>query len=261
MKIMEAIDRADALCPNPYTLEEKLSWCDEVNAELRRGPIKSYDMIEIDIDSFGCVQIPDDLSFERIEAVFYNGVLLDKQDFRTFIRDYKDGGTAFALPKRLKAVYLTLPEKIRNTDVRGEFNTGINYIEMEMQPFEEEDRLEISELSDLSDEPDWENAAEAYVMEVQPDRIILDRDALTAQTAARLAMRRIIDDSTEIDEAPYDSMYVEYILAKIALYQHDYVGYNAHMTQYNAYFETLRREMRERSPLTDLVRFRNYTVI
>lgn len=261
MKIMEAIERADALCPNPYTLEEKLSWCDEINAELRRGPMKVYDMIEISIDSFGCVQIPDDLSFERIEAAFYNGNLLDKQDFRTFIRDYKDSGTAFALPKRLKAVYLTLPEKIRNDDIRGEFDTGTNYIEMEMQPFEEEDNIEIAEISDMSEEPDWENAVHAYIMEIQPDKIIFDRDVITAQTAAKLAIRRIVDDVTEIDEAPYDSMYIEYILAKIALYQHDYVGYNAHMTQYNAMYETLRREMRERSPLTDLVRFRNYSII
>lgn len=261
MKIMEAIERADALCPNHYTLEEKLSWCDEVSAELRRGPMKTYDMIETEIDSFGCVQLPDGLPFERIEAVFYNEKLLDKQDFRSFIRDYKDSGMAFAMPKHIKAVYLTLPEKIRNIDIRGEFDTGVNCIEMEFQPFKEEDKLEIAEISDLEDTPVWEEAVSAYVMEAWQDKIILDRDELTAQTGARLAIRRIIDDVTEIDEAPYDSMYIEYILAKAALYQHDYVGYNAHMTQYNALYETLRREMRERSPLTDLVRFRNYTVV
>ena len=97
-------------------------------------------------------------------------------------------------------------------------------------------------------------------MESGLDRIILDRDALTAQTAAKLAVRRVIDDETAAEDAPYDSMYTEYILAKAALYQHDYVGYDAHMTQYNCLFESMRREFKTRSPLSDRVRFKNYSI-
>ena len=50
MKIMRAIEKADALCPNPYTLEEKLDWCDEVTAEIRRNILKEYDVIETEIN-------------------------------------------------------------------------------------------------------------------------------------------------------------------------------------------------------------------
>ena len=84
---------------------------------------------------------------------------------------------------------------------------------------------------------------------------------MPAETGAKLAIRRIPDDVTAIDEKPYDGMYIEYLLAKMALYQHDYVGYNAHMTQYNTIYETLRREYKTRNPLSSLAKFRNYSVL
>ena len=260
MKIMRAIEKADALCPNPYTLEEKLDWCDEVTAEIRRNILKEYDVIETEINSRGELDLPDDIPFDRIEVVHLNGQMLNKQDFRSFVQNFDENGVSFGVPKRLKVVYLKIPPKIRNIDIRGEFNTGENYIEMEMPEFKEGDKIEIAEIADVSDKVDWDTAVSAYVMESGLDKIILDRDALTAQTAAKLAVRRVIDDETAAEDAPYDSMYTEYILAKAALYQHDYVGYDAHMTQYNCLFESMRREFKTRSPLSERVRFKNYSI-
>lgn len=260
MKIMRAIEKADAFCPNPYTLEEKLDWCDEVTAEIRRSILKEYDVIETEITDCGELDLPDDIPFDRIEVVQLNGQTLNKQDFRSFVQSLDECGVSFGIPKKLKIVYLKIPPKIRNIDIRGEFNTGENYIEMEMPEFEEGDKIEAVEVSDLSDAVDWNNAVSAYVMENSLDKIILDRDVLTAQTDAKLAVRRVIDDETAAADAPYDSMYTEYILAKMALYQHDYVGYDAHMTQYNCLFESMRRELKTRCPLSELVRFKNYSV-
>ena len=53
-------------------------------------------------------------------------------------------------------------------------------------------------------------------------------------------------------------MYIEYILAKMALYQRDFTGYNAHMVQYNQLFDGLRREYKNRAPLNPLASFKNY---
>lgn len=259
MEILRAIERADALCPNPYTLEEKLSWCDEVSAELRRNIIKVYDVLETEIDSRGEVILPDDIPFERIELAFAGNRRIEKQDFRSFISGYYEGNSVSGKAWPLRLVYLTLPEPIRFPDIRGEFNTGDNTIEIEGHPFVEGDKIEILSLDSLDEEPQWEMAKTAYVMESQPDMIILDRDEAEAQTGAKLAIRRVVEDLTEIDEAPYDRMYIEYILAKIALYQHDYTSYNAHMTQYNSLYETLRREYKSRNPLTTEVRFVNYS--
>lgn len=260
MEIMQAIERADLLCPNQYTLEEKLLWCDEVTAEIRRNIIKIYDVIEAETEPDGELILPDGLPFERIESVSVGNRTMDKYDFRSFVNKQTDCKRFFQRGK-VKVVYLTMPEKIRFPCIRGEFNTGVNTIDIELAPFRESDKIEIVTIDDIKDEPDWTNSVAAYVTEVHLNQIILDSDILTPQTAAKLAFRRIIDDLTEVDEAPYDGMYTEYILAKIALYQHDYVTYNAHMTQYNSLFETMRREYKTRSPLTDRANFKNYSIV
>ncbi len=260
MEILRAIENADLLCPNHYILEEKLMWCDEVSAEIRRNIFKVYDMVETEINNRGELALPDDIPFERVEVVYFGNRAMDKQDFRSFVTK-AENESVICQPKRLKAVYLKMPEKIRHIDIRGEFNTGDNTIEMDCPPFREGDYIEIAALDDLRSDPDWDNSASAYVTEAALDKIILDSDAVPAQTAAKLAIRRVIDDLTVIDEAPYDRMYIEYILAKIAVYQHDYVSYNAHMTQYNSLYESMRREYKTRSPLTTLAGFRNFSIV
>ncbi len=256
MEILRAIERADALCPNPYTLEEKLCWCDEVTAELRRNIIKVYDVIETQISGSGELILPDDIPFERIELAYVGNTLLEKQDFRSFIADLPQSSQG----GRLRLVYLVMPEPIRFTEIRGEFNTGENFIEIPEHPFIIGDKIEIATL-DETGEPDWKSAEIAYIMDSQLDMIVLDRDAVEAETGASLAIRRVIDDITAIDEAPYDSMYIEYLLAKAALYQHDYTGYNAHMTQYNSLYDMLCKEYKTRNPLTTHGRFKNYSYI
>ncbi len=261
MEILRAIERADALCPNPYTLEEKLCWCDEVTAQLRREIIKVYDMIETEIDETGNVVLPDDIPFERVENLFYGNQVLEKQDFRSFMSRLSDTDIKYSIPRKIRAVYLDLPKPVLRLEIKGEFNTSENIIEITASPFAEGDKIEICALSDINDEPEWETSKCAYIVERFNDKILLDGDMLEAQTMAPLAIRRVITDFTAIDEAPYDSMYIEYILAKMALYQHDYTGYNAHMTQYNSLYETLRREYKTRSPLTNQVNFKNYSRI
>lgn len=42
MKIIEAVERADALYPNNYKTEEKIAWCDELGEMLKREYAKTY---------------------------------------------------------------------------------------------------------------------------------------------------------------------------------------------------------------------------
>ena len=42
MKIIEVMDKTDALYPNSYTNSEKIAWCDELGAMLRQEYAKSY---------------------------------------------------------------------------------------------------------------------------------------------------------------------------------------------------------------------------
>ena len=86
MELRKVIETADALCPNPYTQEEKLRWCGEVSAGIRREIKKVYDTIETTVTGSGELELPDDISFEDIEMAYLDGKRLDKLDFRNFAR-------------------------------------------------------------------------------------------------------------------------------------------------------------------------------
>lgn len=256
MELLKAIETADVLCPNPYSLEEKLRWCGEVSAGIRREAKKIYDVIETEVNASGDIIIPDDIAFEDIEAAYINGRYLSKLDFRSFAAG---GLNKSPLPGgKLKLIYLTRAEPVRNILIKGKFDISEGFIRMENPPFKEGDCIQAAELSDLDDEPDFEKAKKLAVLENIYDGIFVDGGELEPQTEAVLAIRRVIDDLTEADEAPYDGMYIEYMLAKMALYQRDYTAYNAHITQYNFLMEELKREYKTRSPLNPLSSFKNY---
>lgn len=254
---MRVVEYADELCPNQYTLEEKLCWCDEVSAEIGRNIIKQYGVIETAADKSGEITLPSDITFDLVERIIIDGITYRKSDFRSFNLGSK-GSSGYIPREKIKVVYLDLPKPIRKTDIRGEFKTGENYIEIENPPFVCGDKLMITKLESAEDNADPSKSVYAYAVEVDETKIVLDRDCIEAETSAILEISRVINDTTVIDSPPYDRMYVEYILSKIALYQHDYAGYNAHMMQYNSLFEAARREYITRSPLLDGMNFRNY---
>lgn len=254
MQLMKVIEMADALCPNPYTFEEKLRWCDEVTAGIRRDIKKVYTTVETTVSSPADIQLPEGLSFEDVEVAYLNGQPMDKLDFRSFLADR----AAVSTPGKLKLVFLEQPQPVRNMEIQGEFDLSENFIKLTEPPFVAGDTLEWVVLESPEDTPDWSQAEVCYVLDAVYDGIVVGEDTFTPQTAAPLALRRVIDDHTEVDEAPYDSMYVEYLLAKMALYQHDYTAYGAHMAQYNTLYEGLRRDYKTRSTLNPLSGFRRY---
>ncbi|MBE5039886.1 hypothetical protein [Ructibacterium gallinarum] len=256
MELRKVMEVADALCPNPYTMEEKLRWCDEVSAGIRREIKKIYDTIETTVTQPGELTLPEDISFEDIEVAYLDGKPMDKVDFRSFAQGelWKQQQT----PVHLKLVFLTRHQPVRCIKLTGTFDVGENFIKMDQPPFYPGDCIEWVEMEDLAAEPDWTQANRCYVIDLVYDGLMVEDGAFSPQTGAKLAMRRVIDDLTEIDELPYDNMYVEYLLAKMALYQHDYTGYSAHMTQYNTLYEGLRRDYKNRSPLNEVSRFHKY---
>ena len=262
MLIIDAIDAADKLSPNHFTLDEKLMWCSEVTAAIRREVKKQYATVETVITCADEIEIPDDILLSDIEMVYIGGIPIQKSDFRSlpFLNNgelVRNFGINLTTPKILRLVYLDIPREIKIVSVKGKFNTDSDCIFGYELPFNESDCILCAKLDDIEDEPDWETAVKTYVMSNDGEKILLTNDILTPETEACIALKRVIDDETEA-EPPYDRMYIEYILAKGALYQHDYDSYAAHMTQYNNLFDEFKRDYKTRNPLTDMAGFRNY---
>ena len=257
MELLKAIEIADNLCPNPYTQEEKLLWCRELSELIRREVKKQYDFAMTTISDTGEIILPDGISFEDIEAAYIDGKYMSKLDLRSFLAEPKvRPGSA-----SVKLIYLTHPEPVRSICISGKFDLSENFIKIDTPPFIPGDTLEYVILDDAAQEPDWSSCKTCMVLDIVYDGLVTESDAFTPQTAADMYIRRVIDDVTETDSDAYDNIYIEYLLAKMALYQHDYSGYNAHITQYNILYDALRKDYKNRSPLNELSVFKNYWYI
>lgn len=256
MELLQVIATADALCSNPFTQEEKLRWCDEVSSAIRREIKKIYNTVETRVNTPEELVLPDDIDFADIETAYVNGRLMDKVDFRSFAEGNIPSG--ITLPAKIRLVFLTRAMPVRHISLKGKFDVSENFIKIEGEELYPGDCIEWVHLADLSEEPDWETANRTYIIDRVYDGLVVEENAFTPQTGAPLAIRRVIDDLTEIDELPYESMYIEYLLAKMALYQRDYVAYSAHTTQYNLLWEGLRRDYKTRSPMNPVSSLRNY---
>lgn len=256
MELLQVIKAADALCPNPFSQEEKLRWCDEVSGAIRREIKKIYNTVEVRANSQEELELPDDIDFADIETAYVNGKLMDKVDFRSFADGTVPKGISF--PATIRLVFLTRAMPVRIVNIKGNFDVSENFIKVADVNLYPGDCIEWVLLSDSNEEPDWEKANRTYIVDQVYDGLVVEENAFTPQTGAPLAIRRVIDDMTEIDELPYESMYIEYLLAKMALYQRDYVAYSAHTTQYNLLWEGLRRDYKTRAPMNPVSGLRNY---
>lgn len=261
MLIIDAINAADTLLPNHFTLSEKLMWCSEVNTAIRRSVKKQYLTVETLITCADDIKLPEDISFSDIEIAYINNHPIQKSDFRSlpYLKDdvlSHSYGINKISPKILKLVYLDIPKEIKEVFIKGEFKTDSDCIYGDELPLLESDCIECYSLSSLDDDITNLTPKIAYVMSNDGECVKLSDDILTPDSAAYLAIKRVIDDETEAD-APYDRMYIEYILSKVALYQHDYEAYSAHIAQYNCLFDEYKKDYKSRNPLSDMAGFHN----
>ncbi len=256
MELLQIIKTADELCPNHYTQEEKLRWCDEVSAGIRRQIKKIYDTVETTVTGPGELVLPDDIAFEDIEVAYINGQPIEEVDFRSFAEGGVPVGVTF--PAKIKLVFLTRALPVRHINLKGCYDVSENFIKLTDVNLYPGDLIEWVLLEDENQEPDWSQAERTYIVDQVYDGLVVEENTFTPQTAAPLAIRRIIDDLTEIDELPYEGMYLEYLLGKMAFYQRDYTGYSAHMSQYNTLWEELSRDYKTRAPMNRISGFRKY---
>ena len=100
------------------------------------------------------------------------------------------------------------------------------------------------------------DVVERYVMEVHNDRyVFMQNEDFPWQGQQELKLEEILTVETPM-LPPHDSMYIDYLLGKIAFYQNDLEEYNKHMSEYNAKLEDYAKWYKQTAPLVEGVRFR-----
>lgn len=247
MKITEVIERADALQPNAYTREEKLDWCYELTAMLYAEIKKVYDTIII-TDGEG-QEFADGILTEDIEQVWVNGKRLTKTDDRSFEDiDFSQG--------EIRIVYRVRPQPYREERAEGTYtfanvtdeDTGAVYGSMSAPGthFLVHDVLNITR---------GEESEQRCVTQVSGD-VYFFADSFSEVGEAEAVIHQVLCEETAVPP-PYDVMYIDYLLGKIAFYQNDLQEYNKHMIDFNTLLDGYAKWYKQTNPLTDGVRFRN----
>ena len=79
MKITDVIKVCDVLCPNEYTQEEKLLWCDELGAILAREHSKSH-RVESVVAEGGGYALPEGVKKSELDRIIAGNQLIKKND-------------------------------------------------------------------------------------------------------------------------------------------------------------------------------------
>lgn len=238
MKITEAIERADALYPNSYAREEKLRWAYELTAMIAEKYKKEYASFEFygGTDGF---HLPPSVLEEDIEGLYADGVWHDKTDERSFWQLIEN-------EKNIKVVYKLRPKPYEETVHEGVFYVKGNSIVIPDTHFRTGDCLAIGQ---------GEECTDYYIFDVQGDMYFF-KDNFPFQGDTPLIVRYIVTADTPIP-APYDGIYINYLLGKIAYYQNDYEEQNKHMAQFNAKLSDYAKWYKQTNPIKTKISFRN----
>lgn len=224
MYIGEVIRRAQNYCPSEYDINEMYLWCDEVSSMLAIEDRNVFIKETLIPDATGRVLLPPNVKFENIISVSSGGRTLKKEDLRNISINKE-----CLLPVEL--IYLKPYMPIRVISHTGEVTVDKENSKLivETNFFKAGDVIMV-QLEGLSKELlvcNVEFSDEKYLLTVLEGTLDDFADSGTA------IIERVVTDKTVCD-APYDGMYIDYIIAKICMYQRDFNTYNQFMTSFNS---------------------------
>lgn len=194
---------------------------------------------ELEPDRDGKLRLPDGVAFEDIALAVSDGRPLLKEDLRQSVlrRKCRTAG-------RVTIVYLAPFVPIRTVSYFGDARFSA-----------EESRLYLGKNGFMPDDiitvcaGDETFTAAVDGVGVLGDGFYLELTGNMTEdfSGADIKITRRITEKT-VCNAPYDTMYIDYIIAKIALYQHDFESYNQFMAAFNSRLNAYKRRMADIMP-------------
>lgn len=265
MYINEAIERADSYYPNEYDLTEKYLWCDEVSSMLAIEDRRIYRERRLPVSRDGTILLPENVTIEYIDKIIYKNKVLEKQDARTFgrnvinVNSVINNGNDVNEGEYITVIYLVPYEPIRLVKYNGDMqiDTETDTIKIKSCEFITGDTLVIK-AGDVT-------IANVPLLDIEFDtdgeymyKLVCGAGSLSeiAETDTTGTITRYVTDKTVCD-APYDGMYIDYILAKINMYQRDMTAYNQHIMAFNSRLAAYKNWVNEHSA-KDEGKFKNW---
>lgn len=239
MLITEVLQKTDSLYPNHYSREQKLDWCYEVTAAIAETVNKVYDvytMLGGQEDYF----LPPNILMEDIRHIYVDGRKYTKVDNRSFCE---------MIPKNAKEIRIVYKRRwlpYREIVLEDTYTFGTDRILVPEHDFIIGDNLNVTIDG---------QTINCNVLDLEGDDVITKDDTFTAGEK-RAKIELVLLDET-IPPPPYDSMYIDYVIGKIAYYQNDMDEYNKQMTAYNDKLYDYSLWYKQTNPIDQSLRFVN----
>lgn len=250
MKIETVIERADELYPNHYSRKTKLGWCYHLSADLAENVRKLYDLITYEAKPEGeAYLLPEGVLWEDVKSLFVDGIPFTKTDLRSFLIFGGDREFAFLsnLPKgKVEVIYKLRLLEYEDQVYEGGFMCGVDFINIPGHKLLVGDSIKITMDS---------GEKTADVLEVDGDIIKIESGILNVNPGVKqMKVELILQDET-LCPAPFDEMYVQYVLSQIAYYQNDFELYNKYIATYNVLYDEYVRWYKGTNPIDMNLKF------
>lgn len=250
MYINDAIRLAQNYFPSEFPVSDMYIWCNEVQAMLVSEDRYIYREQTVHIDSSGTLLLPENVKLEHIERIYSGN---DETPKETLIGISKSRYKTPLANKTVNIIYQSPYEPIRLVKYNGscEISDGKLHISdcgffpddmIIIQFSPETENTEITNPIPVSDISFDETDTHKYILHIP-------KEVTDGKTGAydNITLTRYVTDRT-VCPPPFDSMYVDYILAKINLYQRDTAAYNQHMASFNSRLDAYKKWLMSRLP-------------
>ena len=264
MYINDVIKRVNSYYPSEYSLTEMYEWCDEVSSMLAIEDRRVYCEAECAVASDGTILLPRGVNMEFIDRVIKGDTVLWRNDARTAGKSYVNitgqstkvvyNGDRASPGDTVTVIYIKPYTPIRLSSYEGSavVDTKESSVSLPHCDFAVGDILTIKSDNDTT-------VRDVGIFEIRviddddyPYKLMCSDGALEAlgDSESNFKIMRYVTDRTVCD-APFDMMYVDYLLAQINKYQRDLTSYNQYISSFNSRLDAYRKWLAQRMPTDD----------
>ena len=264
MYINDVIKRVNSYYPSEYSLTEMYEWCDEVSSMLAIEDRRVYCEAQCGVSSDGTILLPKGVNIEYIDRVIKGDTVLWRNDARTAGKKYINikgqstkvvyNGERASPGETVTVIYIKPYTPIRLAVYEGiaVINTDESSISLPHCDFVVGDIITIKSDDDIT-------VRDVGIFDIRitddanPFKLMCSEDAFDVfgdSSDREFKIMRYVTDRTVCD-APFDMMYVDYLLAQINKYQRDTTSYNQFISSFNDRLEAYRKWLAQRMPADD----------
>lgn len=258
MYINDVLSQVEQYYPHEYSRLEMYKWCDEVSAMITEEVTNTYKEICLPLDHNNTILLPEDIDIERVYEIRIGNRIIDKQDLRTFgkhkfFTKNMLGITVDSRPPGIdhaSVVYIAPYERIRALKYMGGINVFSDGFYIPYPDFRVGDIVDVSFLDSAGTATSKQRLnifGREYDINKDMYKYITSPVTLDEGDNENCKVIRYVTDRTVCD-APYDTMYIDYVMARIAQYQRDTDKQNIYRVDFNSKMLAYKNWLADKKP-------------